>query len=99
MSLIPADIQTQVRKVFQAMDGPVKLVVFTQGEGGAIKCSMCKETRQLIEDMASLSDKIEIEMYDLVKDTGAAARYNIEKIPAVEVVSGGNQSKDYGIRM
>jgi glutaredoxin-like protein len=99
MSIIPTEIQNQVREVFQAMEGPVKIMMFTQGEGGAIECSMCKETRQLVEDVASLSDKIEIQVYDLVKDAKVAAKYNIVKIPAVAVVSGGNQPKDHGIRL
>jgi glutaredoxin-like protein len=99
VSIIPVDIQNQVREVFQVIKGPVKLVMFTQGEGGALECSMCKETRQLIEDVAGLSDKIEFELYDLVKDAEIAAHYGIEKLPAVAILAGGEQPKDYGIRL
>lgn len=99
MSMIPAEIQDQVRDVFQALSGPVKIILFTQGEGGALECSMCQETRQLVEEVASLSDKIELQVYDLVKDAGLAAQYQIEKIPAVAVLSGAGPSQDYGIRL
>jgi len=99
MSILPVEIQKQVKEVFQGLEGPVKLVMFTQGEGGAIECNMCKDTRQLVEEVASLSDKIEIQVYDLVKDAKVAAKYNIVKIPAVAVVSGGDQPKDHGIRL
>jgi glutaredoxin-like protein len=98
MAIIPVEIQNQVKNVFQALAGPVKLVMFTQGEGGAIECSLCKETRELVEEVAGLSDKIELQVYDLVKDATIAAEYNIEKIPALAIVAGGNQPKDYGIR-
>jgi glutaredoxin-like protein len=99
MSIIPDEIQNQVRNVFQSLRGPVKLVMFTQGEGGALECSMCKETRQLVEEVANLSDRIEFQLYDLVKDADVAAQYEIEQIPAVAVIGGGNQPKDYGIRL
>ncbi len=99
MSIIPAEIQNQVKDVFQALEGPVKLVMFTQGEEGAIECSMCKETRELMEEVAGLSDKIALEVYDLVKDAVIAAEYNIDKIPAVAVVANTIQPKDYGIRL
>jgi glutaredoxin-like protein len=99
MAIIPVEIQNQVREVFQTLAGPVKLLLFTQGEGGAIECSMCKETRQLVEEVASLSNKIEFQVYDLVKDADVAAQCHIENLPAVAVLSGGNQPKDYGIRL
>jgi len=99
MTIVQVEIQNQVREVFQSLEGPVKIAMFTQGEGGAIECSMCKETRQLVEEVAGLSDKIEFLVYDLVKDAEVAAQYNIEKIPAVAVLSGGNQPKDFGIRL
>jgi glutaredoxin-like protein len=99
MTLIPVEIQNQVKEAFQEIEGPVKLVVFTQGEGGAIECDLCKENRELAEEIASLSDKIEIEVYDFVKDAAVAASYNIEKIPAIAIIGGGNKPKDYGIRL
>jgi len=99
MSLIPVEVQNQVREVFQALEEPVKLVMFTQGGGGAIECSMCKDTRQLVEEVAGLSEKIELQIVDLVKDADIAIQYNIEKIPAVAVLKEGSQPKDYGIRL
>ncbi len=99
MPIIPLEIQNQVRDVFQALEGPVKLVMFTRSEGDATECSLCKETQELLEDVASLSDKIEVQVYDLVKDAKVAAEYNIEKIPAIAVVGGGNQPQDHGIRL
>ena len=99
MTIIPDEIQNQVREVFKSLEGPVKITLFTQGEGGALECSMCKETRQLVQEVAGLSEKIEFQVYDLVKDAEVAALYDIDKIPAVAILSGGDQPKDYGIRL
>jgi glutaredoxin-like protein len=60
---------------------------------------MCKETREMIEDIAGLSDRIEFEVYDLVGDAEVAAKYGIDKIPAVAVLEGTGPSKDHGIRL
>src|SRR5512145_3576126 len=99
MSFLNADTQKQVRELFDDLDAPVKLVVFTQGEGGAVECEMCRETRELLEEVASLSAKLSVEVHDFVADTETAATYSIDKIPAVAIVRGGEQAKDYGIRL
>ena len=99
MSIIPAEIQNQVSEVFRALTSPVKIILFTQSEGSASECSMCQETRQLVEEVASCSDKIEIQVVDLANDAELAAQYKIEKVPAVAFINGSNPSKDNGIRL
>lgn len=94
MALLNANIQKQVRQVFESIQKPVRLLMFTQGEGGALECQMCHDTRQLIEEVASLSDKISLEVYDFVGDAKIAEAYGVDKIPAV-VIAG---EKDYGVR-
>jgi glutaredoxin-like protein len=99
MSFLNAEIQQQVREMFGGLDAPVKLHVFTQGEGGALECEMCRETRELLEEVASLSGKLSVEVHDFVADADTAAAYGIDKIPAVAIVRGGEEAKDYGIRL
>ncbi len=98
MSFLNADIQKQVREIFGELDAPVNLVVFTQGED-AVECEMCHETRELLEEVAALSAKLSVEVHDFVADTEIAAAYGIDKIPAVAIVRGGEEPKDYGIRL
>ncbi|MCB0025079.1 MAG: glutaredoxin, partial [Caldilinea sp.] len=83
MAILNDEIQNQVREVLAELDAPVKLVVFTQGEGGALECAMCAETRGLIEEVAALSAKISVEIRDFVADSEVAETYGIDKIPAV----------------
>ena len=94
MALLNANIQKQVRQVFESIQHPVRLLMFTQGEGGALECQMCHDTRQLIEEVAALSEKISLEVYDFVGDDQVAKQYNVDMIPAV-VIAG---EKDYGVR-
>lgn len=94
MALLDANIQKQVRQVFASIQNPVRLLMFTQGEGGALECQMCHDTRQLVEEVAALSDKISIDVYDFVGDEKLAQELGVDKIPAV-VIAG---EKDYGVR-
>jgi len=90
MSLLKEDQQKKLKEKFKELDGSIKLVVFTQ----EMECRYCEETRQLMEDLAGLSDKIDVEVYDFVSDTDKVGKYKIDKIPAT-VIEG---EKDYGIR-
>jgi len=95
MSLLNDDIRNQVWDEFAALTNPVKMVVFTQ----EIECQYCKETRELIEEVAGLSDKLSVEVHDFVAGKSVAEEYGIDKIPAVAIVAGGEDAKDYGIRL
>ncbi len=74
----------------QTLVNPVKLVFFTQ----EIACQFCRETGQILEEVAELSDKITVETYNFVTDKEVAGRYGVDKIPATIVMS----DVDYGIR-
>ena len=94
MSLLRDEDRRQIRKEFEALTAPVKLIVFTQEH----ECQYCAETRQIAEEVATLSDRIELEVYDLLADEEKAAAYGIDKLPALIVMRGGDEPKDYGIR-
>lgn len=74
----------------QSLVTPVKLVFFTQ----AMECQFCRETGQILDEVAALSDKITVETYDFVADKEVAERFGIDKIPATIVMS----DTDYGVR-
>lgn len=99
MSLLTPEIQEQIRAAFAPLEEEVKLVVFTQGEGGALECDFCAETRNLIDEVAALSDKITVEVRDFVRDAEIVEEFGIDKIPAVAVTRGGAEPKDFGIRL
>ncbi|MCB0070697.1 MAG: thioredoxin family protein [Caldilineaceae bacterium] len=95
MALLNDQIRDQVRNEFDALTGEVKLVLFTQ----KMECQYCSETRELAEELAGLTDKIAIEIFDFEDDKEAVETYNIDKIPAMAIVKGGDEPQDYGIRL
>jgi glutaredoxin-like protein len=78
----------------QKLVNPVTLTVFTQ----EFECNYCREARELTEELASLSDKIRIQIFDLLKDKEIASAYGVDKVPAI-VVEGekSSRSKFYGV--
>ena len=74
----------------EGLTGPVKIINFTQ----QFECDYCKETNEIMREVAELSDKISVETYNFVTDKEVADKYKIDKIPATIIM--GNE--DRGIR-
>ncbi len=92
MSLLPEDKKEQLRNDFkEKLIDPVKIIMFTQ----EMECRFCSETRQLAQDMATLSDKISVDVFDFVADVAKAQQYGIDKIPAIAVIG----KVDHGVRI
>ena len=92
MSLIPDDKKELLKNDFkEKLVDPVKIVMFTQ----ELECRFCSDTRQLVQDLATLNDKITAEIHDFVADAAKAKEYGIDKIPAIAIIG----KKDYGVRI
>jgi glutaredoxin-like protein len=96
MPLISEQDAEHLRNEFEsALVSPVKLIMFTQ----SFECQFCAETRQIVEEVAELSDKISAEIYDFVADKAIADSYNVDKIPAIAILRSQNgEDQDYGVR-
>src|SRR5262245_21125368 len=82
MSLIaPAD-QDKLRDAFREMTSRVRLIFFTQ----TLDCETCPQTRQILDELPPLSDRITIEELNLILDKDKAARYGIDRAPAIAIV-------------
>ena len=90
MGVLKDKEQKALTKVFGELTGQVKLVMFTQ----EVECEYCQLTREMVEEIAALSDKVSVEVHDFVKDASRAKEFGVDKIPAVIVMG----EKDYGIR-
>ena len=90
MPMLEDEIREQVTAFFSELDGAVRLVLFTQESD----CHYCPETRQLVEEIAGLSDQLAVEVYDFVADGEKAGEMKIDKIPAIAVLG----AEDYGVR-
>ncbi|MGA3291228.1 MAG: thioredoxin family protein [Candidatus Bathyarchaeia archaeon] len=92
MSLIPDDKKELLKNEFnEKLVDPVKIVMFTQ----ELECRFCSDTRQLVQDLATLNDKITAEVHDFVAEAAKAKEYRIDKIPAIAIIG----KKDYGVRI
>ena len=79
MSLIsPAD-QDKLREAFNEMKSNVRLLFFTQTLG----CETCLQTRQILDELPLLSDKIAIDEVNFVLEKEKAQRYGIDRVPAI----------------
>lgn len=93
MALINDKDSKVVRDRLAKLPRPVTLAIFTQ----EFECEYCRQTRELAEQVAGLSEgKVTTEVYDLVRDKAKADEMGIDKIPALAVLGG--KGKDYGIR-
>ncbi len=75
-----------------AITTPVRLVFFTQTFG----CDSCLMARQMVDRIAAASDQLTVVEHNLVLDKEEAARYGVDRAPALAVV--GADVGDLGIR-
>ncbi len=90
MGLIREQDATEIRERLKEMVNEVKLVHFTQ----ELNLEYGRETKQLLEDLASLSDKLSLEVYDFLLDKEKVAEYGVDKVPGTVV----RNARDFHIR-
>lgn len=98
MPMMDDQVREQVRKALAGLTRPVRIVVFTQREGGALECQFCQQTRELAEEVAARSDQVTLEVRDFEGDRDLAATYGVDKIPALVLLADGTPPRDFGIR-
>ncbi len=93
--LLDENIRQQVREVFQQFESPVHVLFFQSNND----CEYCDETFKLVEEVASLSDLIQLSTHDLDQESELASHYKIDKAPTLVIAAqDGDQIVDYGVR-
>jgi glutaredoxin-like protein len=88
--------KNEIRTRLREMKEPVTLVYFTQLLAGA--CQFCVDTERLLKEVESLTEKITLEVRNFVGDADEAARYAVDKIPALCLIGGTDQGlRFYGM--
>jgi alkyl hydroperoxide reductase subunit AhpF len=95
MGLLSPGDQDKLREAFGDMPSAVKIVFFTQTLG----CETCLQTRQIIDELPVLSDKISIEEVNLVLDADKAKTYGVDRVPALAIVGKDDQGNDRDSRI
>jgi alkyl hydroperoxide reductase subunit AhpF len=98
MHLLREQDAIAVRARLSEAAGPVRLEYFTEGSSGLIipgrECRYCREAQLLLEDVASCSDRMTLQVHDRSSDPEAFTTYGIGRVPALAVTG----AADYGVR-
>jgi alkyl hydroperoxide reductase subunit AhpF len=89
MTLLAPAEQERLRASFDEMTSPVRLLFFTQ----TLDCHTCLQTRQILDELPPLSDKITIEEVNLILEQEKAAQYGIDRVPAIALVGAESDSR------
>jgi len=91
MGLIPEEHKQHLKEELEKnLKDDVRIVMFTQ----ETECPLCKQARELAEEVGALSNKIKVEVYEFVKDSEKVREYKIDKVPAIAVLG----KKDHDVR-
>jgi alkyl hydroperoxide reductase subunit AhpF len=91
MPLLTDAVTADLRKAFENLTNPVRLVVVSQ----ALAEPISEEVKRLVEELAALDSRIVAEPRNFVLDKERVDELGIERIPAIAVLG---EQTDYGIR-
>ena len=90
MTILSEHEREHIIETLGELEGNVKLIFFTQD----FECESCRQSHELLTELADLSEKMSLQVYDFKEDKEIVEKYQIDKIPALAVEG----EKDYGIR-
>ncbi len=92
MGIFSKENEKQLKDVLKKMNKGVNIVYFTQ----EYECGACRDTRNFISEFSELSKKINLHVRDFEKDKEEAAKYGVDKIPAIVILD--EAKNDLGIK-
>lgn len=80
--MLDEKLKEQIKKKFSSeMEGEVKLILFGEGED----CTYCREYGELVEELASLSDKLSFESFPF--SANMHGKYGVDTAPSLVIYS------------
>jgi glutaredoxin-like protein len=93
--LLNEQIVNQVSGIFSDLKEPVAILLFTTSEN----CEVCDDTRQLLEEVVAINEKLNLTIYDLEADSHVVNYYRVDKSPGIVIAARNDeQIIDYGIQ-
>jgi alkyl hydroperoxide reductase subunit F len=89
-NVINEETKRALQQILRDLASPVKLIFFTQKNA----CPTCTQQQELLQELTTLSNRLELKVYDFELHEEEVTGYGIDKIPAT-VIAG---DKNYGIR-
>lgn len=95
--LLNDEVTAQLKEEFQKLQGPVRLVVFSQ----ALADPESEQVRRLVEEVGALDERLSVEGHNFVLDREPVEKLAIRRIPAIAILGVGADGAvvDHGIRM
>lgn len=85
-------VKNELKKQLAILTKNVKIIFFTQ----ELEYPYCKETRAILSELVEVSDKLIMEVKNIIIDKADAEKYGVDKIPATVLLD--ENGKDYGIK-
>ncbi|MCX6057461.1 MAG: thioredoxin family protein [Chloroflexi bacterium] len=93
--LLSEQVISQTRQSFEEMKEPVQILFF----GSQDNCEYCADTRQLLEEVAAIDEKVSLNIYDLKDNADMAVKFNVDRVPAIVIAAkDGDQITNLGIQ-
>ncbi len=95
--MIPLREQDYIRDRFaRELEGRVKIDYFTQKPSplyvpGREECAHCEDTRQLLEELAALSDKLTVTVHEFGQAADEAKKLAVDKVPGIVLRGAANR--------
>lgn len=91
MALLSEKDAKKVQEILNALPATVEVHFFTQ----ELECQFCRETGELLRELAALSPKLKLVEHDFLLDKDAASAFSVEMVPAIVPVG---PAGDLGLR-
>jgi len=79
-------IVKQIEEAFNDVQEPVQVLFF----GSKDNCDYCNESKQLLEEVTSINDKVELSVYDIQENADVAKQYNVTNAPGIVIAAKDN---------
>ena len=73
----------QITDAFAEMKEPVQILYF----GSQENCDYCAETRQLLEEVTAIHEKLELSVYDINEDQDIATKFSVTSAPGIVIAA------------
>jgi glutaredoxin-like protein len=91
MALFNDETKQQLKDIFVGLKGPVNIALFTDEKD----CDSCNDTKEFMEEVQGLSDKLLLHSYDVNKDAEKATLYKVDKAPTIVLLD--KDKRDHGV--
>jgi glutaredoxin-like protein len=94
-TLLNDQLIKQIKDVFLELKQPVQILFFSTKED----CETCQDTRQLLEEVVALDERLGLESHDFDTEKELAGEFQVTKAPTIVIAArDGDRIKNLGIQ-